>query len=365
MFRYLNLILFFILIFLFYLAWKFILPELIVVLKTLLFILLPFILAVIIVVTIEPVVGLFTARLKLRRPIAVLLAMIIVIGSVGTLLTLIITKLVTELIDLSGSLPRYFGPVQAYITDLVEKGKVFYFRLPPYITEQMPKSIDTLTKWLSDLANAAANFLIQTAAFLPEAVLIIFIMIVAIYYISRDRRQIKNLWLKLIPASWSEKSLEIEKTLWAAFFGYLRAQLILITITAIISIIGFYLIGAKYYLTLGLLVGFFDLVPVLGPAAVYYPWAVWSFINGHIGLGINLLILHAILWAVRHLFEAKVVAASLGLHPLAVLFAMFAGLKIFGVAGLVLGPVLLIVIQAVFKTTQLAKDNKSSLPLDR
>ncbi|HCJ78954.1 MAG TPA: sporulation integral membrane protein YtvI, partial [Desulfotomaculum sp.] len=45
--RYLNLILFFILMFLFYLAWKFILPELIVVLRTLFFILLPFILATI------------------------------------------------------------------------------------------------------------------------------------------------------------------------------------------------------------------------------------------------------------------------------------------------------------------------------
>lgn len=362
--RYIKLILFFVILFLFYLAWIYILPELVVVLKSLFFIFLPFILATILAVSIEPLVKLFTTKAKLRRPIAVFLAMCLVIGSIGYLLILIIMYLITELTDLSVSLPHYFGPVQEYITELIEKGKVFYFDLPPLITEQMPESMGTLTQWLSELTGVVAGFLLQVATFLPKAVLIIFIMIVATYFISRDHQQIKNFWLKSMPASWGERSLVIWSELFKAFFGYLRAQLILITITTVISIIGLYILGAKYYLTLGLLVGFFDLLPVLGPAAVYYPWAIWSFINGQVGLGINLLILHTILWAMRHLFEAKVVAANLGLHPLAVLFAMFAGLKIIGVAGLVLGPIFLIIVQAAYKTSQLARDKEDSLPLD-
>ncbi len=56
--------------------------------------------------------------------------------------------------------------------------------------------------------------------------------------------------------------------------------------------------------------------------------------------------LYAVIWLVRQLLEARVVAANLGLHPLSVLAVKYAGLRLIGVAGLFVGPITLIAVQS-------------------
>ncbi|MEW5897720.1 MAG: sporulation integral membrane protein YtvI [Bacillota bacterium] len=338
-----------------YLAWKFIVPEVLVIIKYLFIVTIPFLLAVILTVFIEPLVRFLNQRARLARPLAVGAAMAVLIGGLGSLLTLLVFRLVAELSDLSVSLPRYFRPVQEYITGWVERGRLFYIQLPPVITDRLQENMGVFTRWLSDLAGQAANFLLHLASALPGAVMVIIVTLLATYFISRDRREIVRFWLKYVPAPWGERTASVGREVVGAFLGYLRAQLILISLTTLQSIVGLQIIGAKYALTVGLIIGFFDLIPVLGPATVYLPWAAWALISGNIGFGVKLLVLYALVWAVRQTLEARVVAANLGLHPLAVLIAMYVGLKTIGVAGLILGPILLITVLAAIKAGMAAR----------
>ncbi|MEW6274500.1 MAG: sporulation integral membrane protein YtvI [Bacillota bacterium] len=353
--RYLQIAAITITLLLLYLAWKFIVPEVLVVIKYLFVITIPFILAVILAVFIEPLVKFFNQRARLTRPLAVAAAMVILIGGLGSLLSLLIFRLVAELTDLSIKLPKYIWPVQEYISQLVERGRVFYFQLPPLITDRIQENIGVVTKWLSGLAGQAANALLHLASAVPGAVMILIVTLLATYFISRDRKEILQFWLKYVPSPWGERTAGVGREVVGAFLAYLRAQLILISLTTLQSIVGLQIIGAKYALTVGLLIGFFDLIPVLGPATVYLPWAAWALLSGNVGFGIKLLILYALVWAVRQILEARVVAANLGLHPLAVLIAMYVGLKTIGVTGLVLGPILLITVLAALKAGMIAK----------
>lgn len=347
--RYLQIATITITLLLLYLAWKFIVPEILVIVKYLFVLLVPFLLATILAVFIEPFVRFFNRRVRLNRPLAVAAAMLVLLGGLGALLTLLIFRLVAELSELSVFLPGYLSPVQKYITEWVERGKFFYFQLPPGITGRIQENVGVFTKWLSDLAGQTANFLLHLASALPGAVMIIIVTLLATYFISRDRKEIVAFWLKYIPSPWGERTVSVGREVVGAFLGYLRAQFILISLTTLQSIVGLQIIGANYALTVGLIIGFFDLIPVLGPATVYLPWAAWAFVSGNIGFGIKLLVLYALVWAVRQTLEARVVAANLGLHPLAVLIAMYAGLKSMGVTGLILGPILLITVLAALK----------------
>ena len=338
-----------------YLAWKFIVPEILVVIQYLFILLVPFILSVILAVFIEPLVKFLNQRVRLTRPLSIITAMIILIGGLGSLLTLLIFRLVAELSDLSISLPKYLGPFQEHINHWVERGKFFYFQLPPAVSERIQENIGVVSKWLSDLAGQTANFLLHTASAVPGAIMIIVVMFLATYFISRDRKEIIQFWLKYVPSPWGERTVSVGREVVGAFLGYLRAQFILISLTTLQSIVGLQIIGANYVLTIGLIIGFFDLIPVLGPATIYLPWAAWALVSGNLGFGIKLLVLYALVWAVRQTLEARVVAANLGLHPLAVLIAMYAGLKAMGVAGLVFGPILLITVLAAIKAGMLIK----------
>ncbi|MGB9802516.1 sporulation integral membrane protein YtvI [Desulfofundulus sp.] len=335
---------------LFYLAWKYVVPELLVIFNFLLTVLTPFIMAAIIAVLIEPVVCFFHQGCRINRSLAVLISMLVAIGGIGALLTLLVLRLVAELSELSVRLPQYMGPLQAEINRWVEQGRIFYFQLPPLVTERIQENMGTFTGWLSHVAGSVASFLLYLITSLPNAVLAIVVGLVATYFISRDHHLIIKLWLKIAPEPWGERVVEIFRKVVGASFGYLRAQSLLVTLTTLQSIFGLYIIGARYSLTIGLLIGLFDIIPVLGPATIYIPWAIWCFVTGHIAFGVKLVVLYLLVWGVRQVLEARVVAAHLGLHPLAVLIAMYVGLKAIGVLGLALGPLTLIAVQAALGT---------------
>jgi predicted PurR-regulated permease PerM len=63
-------------------------------------------------------------------------------------------------------------------------------------------------------------------------------------------------------------------------------------------------------------------------------------------MGIALLVLYGIITVVRYMIEPKVVGQQLGIHPVLTLMSMFAGLKLIGAAGLILGPTTVVALKA-------------------
>lgn len=317
--------------------------------KYLLPVLLPFIIAFLFCILIEPLIIFLQKKLSVPRGVAVAISMVTVLGGILIVLVAIVFRLVAELIRLSVTLPDAAAELKIFYCRIIEKAAAFYVSLPPGITSSLEQNINKITDSLQNLAARAINALLFFISFVPETLTIFVVSLIATYFLARDRQLIKRSIVKYLPPPLGEKTIFIAREVVAAFSGYLRAQLVLVAITTLISIIGLKITGAAYALTLGLLVGLFDLIPVLGPATIYLPWAVWCFLAGSPLLGIKLIILYSIILVVRQLSEPRIVSANLGIHPLAALLAMYAGLKLFGVAGLVAGPLLLIAVQAVFK----------------
>jgi sporulation integral membrane protein YtvI len=332
-----------------FLAAKYVVPEFLAWLLFLLMVLFPFLLAVVFSIFMEPLVVFFGHNGRVSRAVAVPVTMLVFFGSIGIALTLIILRLVKELSDLSVAMPQRVAETQHFIDLWVKKGVLFYGKLPKSVTDSIQEFLNTATNAIQHWAGELVNVLLHIISGIPSAIMLILVSLIATYFFSKDREKIAQLWLKVVPAPWGSKVLEVSKQVAVAFQSYVRAQFILVSITAFLSIIGLYLIGANYALTIGLLIGFLDMIPVLGPGTIYIPWAVWAFITGNLLLGIKLTALYLLVMIIRAVLEAKVVAANLGLHPLAVLMAMFVGLKTIGVIGLILGPMLVIAILAAFK----------------
>jgi sporulation integral membrane protein YtvI len=146
------------------------------------------------------------------------------------------------------------------------------------------------------------------------------------------------------------KAVQVCGTIWRdlqkALFGYLRAQFILISITAAFVIVGLLILQVPYAISIGLLIGFVDLLPYLGTGAVMVPWIIIVFVQGNIPLGIGLSIVYGVILVARQILEPKVLATSVGMDPLAILIALFIGLQLFGFVGLIIGPVTLILLTA-------------------
>ncbi|SFG49876.1 sporulation integral membrane protein YtvI [Desulfotomaculum arcticum] len=325
---------------------KYVLPEALTWLKFIILVLFPFLLAAIFSMLMEPLVEIVSRGGRIPRLLSVPIAMLLFFGGIGTVLTFFVLRLVQELNDLSLVLPDKLETIENFTDLWFKKGVLFYGTLPKSVTSNMRDTIEKLTnslqQWISDLIAV----LIHLISVVPGAIMVLLISIIATYFFSKDRDKIVEFWLRIIPHPWGERTLQISRQVAGAFQAYVRAQFILISITTVISIVGLYLIGTEYALTLGLLVGIFDMIPVLGPGTIYIPWAIWAFVTGNVVLGLKLTALYLLVMVVRAVMEAKVVAANLGLHPLVVLLAMYIGLKMIGVMGLVLGPLIVIGVQA-------------------
>lgn len=332
-----------------YLAVRYVLPELLSWLLYLLAILSPFLLAAVFCVFMEPLVILFSRHGKVSRTIAVATAMLVFFGGIIVVLTVIILRLVEELSDLYLTLPQRAAETQKFLELWIGKGVSYYGTLPHSVTYNMQSSLDKLTGLLQNWTEALLSILLNIVSGVPSVFFIILVSIVATYFFSKDREKVAEIWLKIVPAPWGMHALVISKQVAAAFLAYLRAQFILVSISTVLSILGLYLIGIKYALFIGIVVGVMDLLPILGPGTIYVPWAIWAFITGQTTLGLQLTVLYAIVMVCRGLLEAKIVAANLGLHPLAVLMAMFIGLQTMGFVGLLAGPLLVIAILAAVK----------------
>ncbi len=319
-------------------AFKYVLP-----------ILIPFIIALIISFFMEPGIKFLQKRVKMSRGLATLSAMMVVFGGFTVILSLIILRLISELIQLSISLPVLALELKGYFQGLIERATAFYVTLPLSVSSSIEQNITNLAVSLQGLLSKAANSLLLFISMVPGTIAVLLVSLLATYFLARDRRLIGDFILRLLPASWGDKTVTVTQDVAAAFTAYIKAQALLISITTVLSVAGLYMIGADYALIMGLSVGFFDLIPVLGPATIFVPWLIWSFATGATGFGIKLTVLYLLVLMIRQVLETKIVSANLGLHPLATLLAMYAGLKTIGLTGLIAGPILLIAIQSLYK----------------
>jgi len=321
----------------------------VVVLKYLFPVLVPFLIAVFLTVLIDPLVRFLEVRLRFSRAFAVLVSMLGVFAALGLIVTAIIIRLVTELTVLSTALPATLKAVQGTLLGLFNQAMILYGRLDPTVASYVQQAFGSFAKSLSALIAALVNSLLYFTTAVPGLVVVLVVSLLATFFLSRDRRAVAAFVFGLFPAPVGDQLRRVSREAAGAVLAYLKAQLILVGITTALSILGLYLIGAKYAVSVGLLVGFCDLVP-LGPAVIYVPWTAWAFFTGAAVLGIKLALLYGVIFAVRQLFESRIVAANLGLHPLAVLVAMYAGLKIMGFPGILLGLLTVIVLKALTRS---------------
>ncbi len=135
----------------------------------------------------------------------------------------------------------------------------------------------------------------------------------------------------------------VKKVLTAAG-TYLRAQFIIMSLISALCVITLYFLKNPYALLVGVLIGFFDILPFIGTGTILVPWAVIELTMGHYKEAAVLLILFAACSFARELLEPKLIGKRLGVYPLAVLMAIYVGIRLFGISGIVLGPVSALII---------------------
>ena len=312
---------------------------------------LPFIIAVALAVVVEPIVAFFETRLRMKRSLAVILSLVLSVGGFIYLISLAIAQVVKELSGLYPLMISYSDQVINKIISALSDFRLLYLEmdLSPELQQALGDNLQKASDLLQSIANESLKYLVNIFASLPGAFILILIAMVATFFIIKDRALLRSFVLQYIPGSARSKSQEVIGELFRALIGFVKAYSILISITAIITIISLKIIGIKYIITVGIVVGLLDILPILGPGTLFIPWIIWELISGRTKLAISLLIVYVVISVVRQFFEPKIIGDNIGLHPLATLVSLYVGLQLGGVVGMIMGPVLVVIFIACYR----------------
>ena len=265
------------------------------------------------------------------------------VGALRTVFTLLATLVFLFVVGIS----VFFLVREGWhlITKLSEGGELE--KILEAITDFFGKSFDELGALLSNsLGGILSSFLDRLGAFLtgfvgaiPGAVLSVIVTLIASVYFSIDLEKVNSAVLLVIPKGISNWLRNFKHGFLKALSRYLVAYLTLMGITFLVVLIGLCLLNAPYAFLVSLLIAILDLLPVIGAGTILVPWAIYSLATGGVSFAIGLFIIFAVNTVVRQIAEPKILGTGLGIHPILTLIFVYVGYALFGVWGLLLGPV--------------------------
>jgi sporulation integral membrane protein YtvI len=274
--------------------------------------------------------------------------LLVLLSSLGAALFLAVRRLVTEL----GKLADGIGENGGVIGDFFEKSTALISNLGEKIASRLPGSdAETIEKIngyiegllgnvLSSIGSAVPGLLSSLISSLPNILLGAVAAVIVAFYFTLDSTRIKNGIISILPASAERLIPQIKKEAAVTVIGYLRSYSLILLITFAEIFFGLSVLGIEYSFIIAAVCAAIDILPILGVGIVLIPWGVVSLLLGRVRLGIGLLILYAVTAVIHQVLEPKLIGEGLGLHPLLSLFAMYGGLKLFGVWGMILTPLL-------------------------
>ncbi|MDP4093517.1 MAG: sporulation integral membrane protein YtvI [Bacillota bacterium] len=307
----------------------------------------PFIVAIIIALITEPLISLLHNKAKLPRSIAAVISLLLTISILGFILVVGSIKIYNELVVLQGNISNYIQSTSDQITQYLDKAAAFYQTLPKEISDTITEGIKSLAPQLQGLLGSVVNYIIGTVKSIPNIFVFITVTLLATYFISSDRVEIRNFVYKQLPANWSKTLPGIKDNAFHAIAGYFKALLILMMFTFIEVSVGLVILKVDYALLLGLVVAICEIIPVLGTGIIMVPWIGVNLLLGNVQLAVGLSIVYLIGVVIRQVTEPKIVGSQIGLHPLATLLSMYIGLSLFGVLGMIIGPISIIILKSL------------------
>lgn len=328
-----------------YLVFYQVFPALKVVLGAIFSALTPFIIGFIIAILIDPMVVFLTNKLHFKRGVASLVTLLFFLAIIGVLAAAVISWIVVEVSSLLQNLPD----LTQYITSFFDQVEGLYDNLinSSWDTSALESWLSTQAAKLADSSTVVLNSILSFLMGTPGAMLMIIVSILAAFFISKEKDAIVARMIKwFFPKKQAYASHVYVDTV-GGLVGFLRAQIFLMVIIAAVLIVGLYILGSRYAISMGLLIAFVDVLPILGPGLIMIPWILICALTGNIGMAIGLAVIYAIISVLRQVLQPKLMADTMNLHPLLALAGMFIGLRLLGIFGMILGPILLVIIKSI------------------
>ena len=188
----------------------------------------------------------------------------------------------------------------------------------------------------------------KSAVSTGESIFAYFIGNICTFFVLIDKTKILDLISRLFPS-------EIMLKFWKQkenFVQMIVIEGILVLITTLEIVIGFIVLKIPNAFTLGVICGMLDFLPYVGTIIVFIPIIIYNIVMKNFLCVFGLTCLYILVQVVREILEVKFLGDKLNIHPLVILLAIYIGVKVFGILGILVGPMYSIVAKEIIYNTE-------------
>jgi len=297
----------------------------------------PLFLAFAIAYMLDPVIDRFEAW-KIPRPAGIAIVLLVLFGSLATFIALVLPVVASDVATVASELP-------AKISVLIASAE-------PWLSAHGIKVPHTTTEWMEKLganANSLASSMLAPAGGILSAVVaggfsvvgsVVAALVVPVLsiYLLNDFDRITATVRSHLPRRYRRVITEYAREIDAALSHFLRGQLTVMAIIAVLYGTAYSILGVRLALPIGIISGTLSFIPYLGSAFALSSGLLMSLLGGyHPGQLVGVVIAYAIVQTLEGFVIApRVMGKSVGLPDMWVLIALFVGGEIFGFLGVLL-----------------------------
>ena len=313
-------------------------------------VMLPVILSGLLFYLLNPLVDLMEKH-KINRVLAisfifVIIAILLIVG-----LAVAIPNLQRQVVAFAQNVPTYLEDADRVIDDLVTKRLPDDFR--PQLEQVLANFSTQATAWASNISSKAVNWVSALISGTSQVIVALIIMPFMLFYLLRDGKGLRDYITQFLPNKLREPVGKVLSDVNQQLSNYVRGQITVAVIVAIMFIIFFKIIGLRYAVALGVTAGILNLVPYLGSFLAMIPALVLGLIAGPVML-LKVIIVFIVEQTIEGRFVSPLILGSqLNIHPITILFVLLTSGSMFGIWGVLLGiPIYAsakVVISAIFE----------------
>ena len=333
----------------------------------------PFVVAFFLAMLLQRPVNFLSTKTPLKRGISSVIMVLFVLVIVGSILGLIIGRIVMELKGFFDYLlikmedaPAFVDQIQAWLSD------TFSF-LPKSLHESIMTATENFLNRLMGIEAKASADAIQaessgidfsllssplgavwgTAKQIPMIAVGVLVCVVSCCFMTTDYRTLRDMILSQLSQKRQSAVIRTKQVTFSTLGKMGKAYSIILFVTFMEMLLGLsflkliHVYDSGYIFAIAFITAVVDIIPVLGTGTILIPWALWSLFTGDVGLGIGLLVVYAIISVIRQVIEPKLVASQLGLPPFVTIMAMYIGSQLFGFIGLFLLPITVMLLKVL------------------
>jgi predicted PurR-regulated permease PerM len=295
----------------------------------------PFLVAALLAYLGDPLVDRMEAK-GMPRTAAVAVMFVILLAMLAGLLLLLVPALQQQLMALAKAVPRYVDWLQANLMPWLSQT----FGIDAAVLDWSAIKSAAQQNWskVGGAAGGVMSWLSASGMALVATLANLVLIPVVTFYLLRDWDHLVARVRELLPRKWEATAVQLATDSDSVLGAFLRGQLLVMLALGAVYSIGLWWVGLELALIIGVVAGLVSFVPYLGFILGILLAGVAAIMQFHEAY---YLLLVALVFGVGQALEGMLltpmlVGDKIGLHPVAVIFAVMAGGQLFGFVGVML-----------------------------